>query len=49
MALIVAVTFRIYKFSLAAGMDTMTWGKAIATALVFIGVSLVNFAPGRRS
>lgn len=35
--------------SLAAGMDTMTWGKAIATALVFIGVSLVNFAPGRRS
>lgn len=30
--------------SLAAGMDTMTWGKAIATALVFAGVSMVNFA-----
>lgn len=30
--------------SLAAGMDTMTWGKALATVLVFAGVSLVNFA-----
>ena len=29
--------------SLAAGMDTMTWGKALATVLVFAGVSIVNF------
>lgn len=28
--------------SLAAGMDTMTWGKAVASACVFLGVSIVN-------
>ena len=31
--------------SLATGLDTMTLPKAIATILVFAGVSIVNFAP----
>lgn len=31
--------------SLAAGMDTMSWAKGLATLLVFAGVSMVNFSP----
>lgn len=31
--------------SLAMGLDVMTWSKAVACILVFIGVSVVNFAP----
>lgn len=31
--------------SLAIGLDTMTWAKAIATVMVFAGVSIVNFSP----
>lgn len=33
--------------SLAVGLDTMTWTKAIATVLVFAGVGIVNFSPKR--
>lgn len=31
--------------SLAVGLDTMTWTKALATLFVFVGVGIVNFAP----
>ncbi|MCQ2117439.1 MAG: DMT family transporter [Bacteroidales bacterium] len=34
--------------ALAAGIDTMTWGKALASVLVFIGVGIVNFSPKHR-
>ena len=30
--------------SLAVGLDTMSWGKAIATLCIFLGVGIVNFA-----
>lgn len=33
--------------SLAVGLDTMSWAKGIATLLVFLGVGIVNFAPGK--
>lgn len=33
--------------SLATGLDTMSWGKGIATFCVFLGVSIVNFSPKR--
>lgn len=31
--------------SLASGMDHLTWGKALASILVFVGVGIVNFVP----
>lgn len=31
--------------SLIAGLDTMTWAKALATLFVFVGVGIVNFSP----
>lgn len=34
--------------SLASGLDHMTPAKAVATACVFIGVGIVNFAPDKR-
>lgn len=33
------------SISFALGLDTMTWPKAIATAFIFIGVSICNFSP----
>ena len=31
--------------SLAIGLDTMNWQKGLATVLVFLGVTIVNFSP----